>query len=374
MGHVGDIGGRGRGRWSGESTRVGPAPTRDGPRSGETSQEYETVDWGSSPEEGAEPGPRRGRTGERPAMPGRSRTTTGTRPVYAEERNPTTPSTGSRPALPNDRPSRTTTGTRPAVPDPRPAATFADSATMEQGTRPSTRAETLVMPKVELPEPPPMTRGGKPTRELPATRGGRTPTPAETSTQAPEGRTVTQMDTPIGRGGGTRVTRMPEAPGGKGQTDEAGETPDIGGKDKGEKGGRETRTGRGRTRAPEVPAEKDGFRTPPQTATRPALGQGPVRGPLLPVKELIPGGLEKLPDQEGVAKRFASDAALLHQQLRPSALPSSDRALRLWAFFTAYAEAAAAHDKTPKAASSSTRPSMSRASPSCAMRTPERTG
>jgi hypothetical protein len=244
--------------------------------------------------------------------------------------------------------TRTTTGTRPAVPTERPAALFADSVNMEQSTRPSTRVETLVMPKVEVPEQLPMTRGGKPTREMPDPRGGRTATPSETSTQAPEGRTVTQMDTPIGRGGGTRITRMPEAPGGKGQTDEAGETPDIGGKEKGEKGGKEVRTGRGRTKAPEVPPEKDGFRTPPpQTGARPALGQGPVRGPVLPVKELIPGGLEKLPNQEGVAKRFASDAALLHQQLRPSEIPSSDRALRLWAFFSAYAEAAAAHDKTP---------------------------
>jgi len=97
-----------------------------------------------------------------------------------------------------------------------------------------------------------------------------------------------------------------------------------------------------------VMPEKDGFRTPPQTNTRPALGQGPVRGPVLPVKELIPRGLEKLPNQEGVAKRFATDVALLHQQLRPSELPSTDRALRLWAFFTAYAEAATAGRATPE--------------------------
>jgi hypothetical protein len=152
---------------------------------------------------------------------------------------------------------------------------------------------------------------------------------------------------------------MPDAPGGKGNTDPtgagteagtgAGDTPDIGGKG----GGGELRKGRGfelrgRTKAPEVPPEKDGFRAPKQTGTRPALGQGPMRGPVLPVKELVPKGLDKLPNQEGVAKRFASDAALLHQQVRPSDLPSTERAARLWAFFAAYAEAAAAHQGTPE--------------------------
>jgi hypothetical protein len=48
-----------------------------------------------------------------------------------------------------------------------------------------------------------------------------------------------------------------------------------------------------------------------------------------------------------VAKRFASDMALLQQQIRPSSLPSTDRALRLWAFFTAYAQAAAGKESTP---------------------------
>ena len=42
-----------------------------------------------------------------------------------------------------------------------------------------------------------------------------------------------------------------------------------------------------------------------------------------------------------MAKRFASDLPLLNQQVRPSDLPPSDRALRMWAFFVAYTEAAA---------------------------------
>lgn len=160
-----------------------------------------------------------------------------------------------------------------------------------------------------------------------------------TSIEPREGRTVSLMDTPIGRGGGTRITRMPEAPGGRGGVDGGGE-----------KGGKEMRTGRmGEPKLP-APPEKDGFgQQPPTTGTRPALGQGPVRGPVLPVKELIPKGLNKLPDQEGVAKRFASDAALLHQQLRPSDMPSTERATRLWAFFAAYAEAAASHPTTKEA-------------------------
>jgi hypothetical protein len=49
-----------------------------------------------------------------------------------------------------------------------------------------------------------------------------------------------------------------------------------------------------------------------------------------------------------VAKRFASDLPLLNQQVRPSDLPPSDRALRMWAFFTAYAEAAAGQEPTPE--------------------------
>jgi hypothetical protein len=342
MGHVGDIGGRGKGRWSGEGTRIGPAPTGRGADDG---------------------GPGRGRTGERPGL-AQGQSTTGSRPALTQEM-PAMPSTGSRPGLPPDNAARGTgsrpglppdnasrgTGSRPALPaEPREAALFADALTDDRGGKLSKGTETLVMPKVQLPEPKPMTRGGKEFREPPGQRGDKAQTPADTSHEAPEGRTVTTMDTPIGRGGGTRITRMPQAPGGKGEAGEAGETPDISGKpQKGEVGGgsKEFRPGRVKTKEPELPPEPDGFRTPvPTTGTRPALGQGPVKGPVLPLKELIPGGLDKLPNQEGVAKRFASDAALLHQQVRPSELPHGERALRLWAFFAAYAEAAAAHPKT----------------------------
>ncbi|MDY7227782.1 hypothetical protein [Hyalangium rubrum] len=327
---------------------MGPAPTGEHPRVGRAPREggdSEPVDWGSSPET-SEPGeelPSRGRTGERPALGGRTRT--GTRPALSDERPSTpTPSTGSRPGLPAEpeRPSRTT-GSRPSLPaePPRKPATFADALTQERGTRASTATATLVMPRVEVPEPPKMTRGGRATREV--------PTPP-TSIEPGEGRTVTPMDTPIGRGGGTRLTRMPEGPGGKGPADEAGETlpgREVGGG----KGGKELRPGRpGEPRGPAKPPEKDGFgQQPPTTGTRPALGQGPVKGPVIPVKELVPRGLEKLPDQEGVAQRFASDAALLHQQVRPSDLPSTERAMRLWTFFAAYAEAAAAHPPTSEA-------------------------
>jgi hypothetical protein len=248
MGHVGEIG-RGARGGGGEATRIGPAPTAEGPREG------------------------RGRTGERPALDSHSEKTQ----------------------------------THARVP-----ATFADALTPEQGTRGKAVTATLIMPQVPVP---------------PA-RGGQDVLPSGSPQQAPQGPPVSPMDTPIGRGGGTRIVRMPEAPGGK----ERPAGPSRGG---------DTQPGT-RTQT------RDGFGATPTTGNRPALGQGEARGRVLPVKDLVPKGLEKLLSQEGVAKRFASDLALLHQQLRPSEMPSSERALRAWAFFTAYAEAAAAHETTPE--------------------------
>ncbi|MDC0712956.1 Immediate early protein ICP0 [Stigmatella sp. ncwal1] len=177
---------------------------------------------------------------------------------------------------------------------------------------------TLIMPRVEVPAAP----GGK-------------MLPSESPQQAPQGPPVSPMDTPIGRGGGTRIVKMPEAPGGK---DRTGEGTLPGGSGRPSKGSGTTAGGSRQTR--------DGFGAVPTTGNRPALGQGEARGRVLPVGDLVPKGLEKLLSQEGVAKRFASDLALLHQQLRPSEMPSSERALRAWAFFTAYAEASAAHEPT----------------------------
>ncbi|MBZ4332350.1 Immediate early protein ICP0 [Corallococcus sp. AS-1-12] len=99
--------------------------------------------------------------------------------------------------------------------------------------------------------------------------------------------------------------------------------------------------------AAQTPRRKgaDGFRTPgslPTTAS-PYLGAGEARGPVLDVESLIPSDLDDLEGHLAVGKRFASDAALLSAQVRPSSLPSSDRVARLWAFFAAYAEAAARH-------------------------------
>lgn len=255
MGHVGEIsrGGRGGG---GDATRIGPAPTAEGPREG------------------------RGRTGERPALGSHSETS----------------------------------------PRVRLPATFADALTQEKGGRGTAVMATLIMPRVEVPAVP----GGK-------------VVPSESPQQAPQGPPVSPMDTPIGRGGGTRIVKMPEAPGGKDRTG-AGEETLPGRPGRPSKGGGTTAGGSRQTR--------DGFGAVPTTGNRPALGQGEARGRVLPVKDLVPKGLEKLLSQEGVAKRFASDLALLHQQLRPSEMPSSERALRAWAFFTAYAEAAAAHEPT----------------------------
>ncbi len=251
MGHVGELG-RGARSGGGEATRIGPAPTAEGPREG------------------------RGRTGERPAL-------------------------GSRSDTP---------------PQVRVPATFADALTQEKGagTRGKAVMATLIMPQLPA--------------EAPPARKGKDVLPSGSPQQAPQGPPVSPMDTPIGRGGGTRIVRMPEAPGGK----ERPAGPSKGG---------DTQPG-GRTQT------RDGFGATPTTGNRPALGQGEARGRVLPVKDLVPGGLEKLVSQEGVAKRFASDLALLHQQLRPSDMPSSERALRAWAFFTAYAEAAAGHESTPE--------------------------
>ncbi|MCY1033995.1 Immediate early protein ICP0 [Corallococcus sp. BB11-1] len=106
-------------------------------------------------------------------------------------------------------------------------------------------------------------------------------------------------------------------------------------------------------RAPGAPPQqrkvKDGFRTPEQpTSASPYLGAGEARGPVLDVESLVPGDLQGLEDSPAVAKRFASDGALLFAQVRPASLPSSERVARLWTFFAAYAEAAARHPPTPE--------------------------
>jgi len=261
---------------------------------------------------GGGPGPTEGPRGNGPGVRGRTDwggpgTTTGTGATTG-----TGTTTGTRPAF-TEGPA---TSNRPGPPaEPREPALFRDALTLDNGPLVDA-SDTLVMPE-EAPEP-----------ELPhqamtqSTRAGNT---------------------------GTRITRMPEPPNGKGQTGEAGEAPDVPGSEKAEKGPGEARTPKGKTKAPEVPPERDGFRTPaPPTGTRPALGNEQMRGPVLPVKELVPGGLEKLPNQEGVAKRFATDSALLRQQLAQPGLSAGDRAMRLWAFFAAYAEAAAAHKGTPQ--------------------------
>ena len=175
------------------------------------------------------------------------------------------------------------------------------------------------MPKVQTPEPP-VTRGGK-TREMPALKES-----ADASPDSKEGRSA-DTDSAVGRNG-TRIVNLADVA--------AGKTRPEGGEGKGK--GSET------ARKP----EKDNFGTTPNTGNRPAFRTSQVKGPVRPVKELIPPNLGKLGDQVAVAKRFASDLPLLNQQVRPSDLPPSDRALRMWAFFTAYAEAAAGQEPTPE--------------------------
>ena len=200
--------------------------------------------------------------------------------------------TAERPAYADRGQSRTTT--RSAM----PAATFADSAVTQKGAKASTAPENLVMPRAQTSEQP-TTRGG--TREMPALK-----------------------DAPDPSGEATRVVKM---------SDLAASRTDS----------------KGKTGEPAQKPEKDNFgANAPTTGNRPALRTSQVKGPVRPVQDLIPKNLNKLEDQTAVAKRFASDLPLLNQQVRPSDLPPSDRALRMWAFFVAYAEAAAGQEPMPE--------------------------
>jgi hypothetical protein len=192
------------------------------------------------------------------------------------------------------------------------AATFSEAFTEDAGGMVS----NLVMPKNAEPQLPP--GQAKKTQERPAFReGNNAPTAADTP-DVPEG--FSARDTESSRGG-TRIFRMPDPQAGRNQ---------------GQGRGPENRKG---------PERSDNFGSnAPSTNTRIAMRASQVRAPVRPVQDLVPPGLKKLANMEAVAKRFGSDMALLQQQVRPSDVPARDRALRAWAFFTAYAEAAAGKD------------------------------
>ncbi|MCP3099828.1 Immediate early protein ICP0 [Myxococcus sp. K15C18031901] len=109
--------------------------------------------------------------------------------------------------------------------------------------------------------------------------------------------------------------------------------------------------GEGGPRIPDVQGDVDipivptndafGAAEAPPSNVRPTLG-GQERVPVRAVKDLVPPGLEQVADPETLGMRFGSDAALLAALLKPSQSSSSERATRLWAFFSAYAESAAA--------------------------------
>lgn len=92
----------------------------------------------------------------------------------------------------------------------------------------------------------------------------------------------------------------------------------------------------------------DDFRTQPPPAPHPSVG-GQERPPVKSVVELVPPRLQDTPGQEALGHRFASDAALLASHLTPPQMQGSERATRLWAFYTAYATAAAQHPPQPEA-------------------------
>ncbi|MFP2963997.1 hypothetical protein ACLEPN_41380 [Myxococcus sp. 1LA] len=120
------------------------------------------------------------------------------------------------------------------------------------------------------------------------------------------------------------------------------------------------------------PRPGDNFRPQPPPPLHPPVG-GQERPPVKSVAELVPPGLEDTPGQEALGQRFASDAALLASHLAPPQVSGSERATRLWAFYTAYATAAAQHRRSPRRARPSARRWRARASPSCGTRTPART-
>ncbi|AEI64441.1 hypothetical protein [Corallococcus macrosporus] len=96
------------------------------------------------------------------------------------------------------------------------------------------------------------------------------------------------------------------------------------------------------------PRPNDNFRPQLPPPLHPPVG-GQERPPVKPVAELVPPGLEDTPGQEALGQRFASDAALLASHLAPPRVSGSERATRLWAFYTAYAAAAARHPPEPEA-------------------------
>lgn len=102
-----------------------------------------------------------------------------------------------------------------------------------------------------------------------------------------------------------------------------------------------------RTPEPRPGLRDDGFGGMARRASGGLLGGGEARVPVRPVRDLVPAKLAEPSRQEVVAQRFASDTALLSGQLQPRSLPGSERTQRLWAFFIAYAEAAAAQEPHP---------------------------
>lgn len=95
------------------------------------------------------------------------------------------------------------------------------------------------------------------------------------------------------------------------------------------------------TKAPEK-TPKDGYQPKGREAEAARLKDGPKRPPramalLLPQVEHFDGQ-----DMKQLAQRFGSDLALLRPELMPSTLSGKEQANRLWQFFTAYGQAAAA--------------------------------
>ena len=86
------------------------------------------------------------------------------------------------------------------------------------------------------------------------------------------------------------------------------------------------------------PAQTPVGKTPPGQVAQPPPFVPVPSGEPREIEDLLPEFSEPI-GQEALAHHFEEELSFLGQELRPSKLPPQQRALRLWAFFTAYAEA-----------------------------------
>ncbi|WP_434384316.1 hypothetical protein [Melittangium boletus] len=219
------------------------------------------------------------------------------------------------------------------TPAPERASSPADSLEVPSPTssEPVERAETRPdAPDVAFDEPAPT-----PSRAPSSPRTEGKPTPDALETRAPEQPAPTEgkpaPDAPDALE--TRAPEQAERPApteGETPADTGFETPE--GKPLPSRAPR-TQEPRGETRFEPPPPPTD---AEPPVAGRPVPPGVP--GPPRRIEDLLPKFDESI-GQESLAHHFSEEVAFLGAELRPSRMPPGERALRLWAFFAAYARA-----------------------------------